>query len=125
MNRAETGAKTDGDPSATGARGIVVAASSALVDGGRGARFEVGGRPCFALRVAGRAVAWRNACPHAGGELDWNEGEFLDGDGRYIVCATHGALFEPATGLCVAGPCRGASLEAIAVREDGGFVVAE
>ena len=114
----------DGDPSAAPAR-VVVAESSALVDGGRGARFEVGGRPCFALRVAGHALAWRNECPHTGGELDWSEGDFLDADGRYVVCATHGALFEPATGRCVAGPCRGAALEAVDVREDGGFVVAE
>lgn len=39
------------------------------------------------------------------------------------MCATHGALFEPATGRCVAGPCRGATLEPVAVREDGGAVV--
>ena len=97
---------TDGGPSPPTAPGLVVAASPALVDGGRGARFEVG-------------------CPHTCGELDWNEGEFLDGDGRYVVCATHGALFEPSTGRCVAGPCKGAALEAVAVREDGGFVVAE
>jgi nitrite reductase/ring-hydroxylating ferredoxin subunit len=69
-------------------------------------------------------VAYRNECPHTGGELDWIEGDFLDADGRLIVCATHGALFEPATGRCVAGPCRGAALRAVAVRDDGESVVA-
>lgn len=114
---------TNGAPHAAPDGPGVVAPSSALVDAGRGVRFEEAGRPCFALRVAGRVVAYRNECPHAGGELDWNEGEFLDGEGRHIVCATHGALFEPATGRCVAGPCRGATLEPVAVREDGGAVV--
>jgi len=99
-------------------------ASSSLVEGGRGVRFDLGGGPCFALRFEGRVVAYRNECPHTGGELDWNEGDFLDGEGRLIVCATHGALFEPSTGRCVAGPCRGAALEAVDVRDDGESVVA-
>jgi len=40
-----------------------------------------------------------------------------------LVCSTHGALFEPGTGYCVAGPCRGASLERLDVRERDGRVV--
>jgi len=105
-------------------RFIRVASSSSLVDGGRGVRFESGGAACFALRFEGRVVAYRNECPHTGGELDWNEGDFLERDGKLVVCATHGALFEPETGRCVAGPCRGATLEAVAVRDDGESVVA-
>jgi len=41
-------------------------------------------------------------------ELDWQPGEFFDIAGVYLVCSTHGAIFEPNSGLCVAGPCRGA-----------------
>ncbi len=107
-----------------GRRSARVASSSSLVEGGRGVRFESGGGLCFALRVEGRVVAYRNECPHTGGELDWNEGDFLDAEGRLIVCATHGALFEPSSGRCVSGPCRGASLEPVAVRDDGESVVA-
>lgn len=107
-----------------GRRSARVASSSSLVEGGRGVRFESGGGPCFALRVEGRVVAYRNECPHTGGELDWNEGDFLDAEGRLIVCATHGALFEPSSGRCVSGPCRGASLESVAVCDDGESVVA-
>ena len=105
-------------------RSLRIASSSGLVDGGRGVRFVSEGGPCFALRVEGRVVAYRNQCPHTGGELDWNEGDFLDAEGRLIVCATHGALFEPSSGRCVSGPCRGASLEPVAVRDDGESVVA-
>lgn len=103
---------------------MAVARADELAEGGRGVRFESGGGPCFALRHRGRVVAYRNACPHTGGELDWNEGDFLDEGGRYIVCATHGALFEPATGRCVAGPCRGDRLDPVAVRDDGVSIVA-
>ena len=42
---------------------------------------------------------------------------------RYLVCSTHGAMFEPGTGYCVAGPCRGASLERVEVRESDGRVL--
>ena len=28
-------------------------------------------------------------------------------DGRALICSTHGALYEPDTGLCTAGPCAG------------------
>jgi nitrite reductase/ring-hydroxylating ferredoxin subunit len=55
-------------------------------------------------------------------ELDWQPGEFFEDSGLYLVCSTHGAIFEPSTGLCVAGPCRGARLEAIAVEERDGLV---
>jgi nitrite reductase/ring-hydroxylating ferredoxin subunit len=34
----------------------------------------------------------------------------MDSEAVFIRCATHGALFEPQTGLCIQGPCRGESL---------------
>ena len=64
--------------------------------------------------------AWLNVCPHAGRQLDWAPGQFLKTREGELVCAVHGATFEPRAGLCIAGPCRGQSLRAIAVevRED-------
>ena len=64
--------------------------------------------------------AWLNICPHAGRRLDYAPGKFLMQDGD-LVCAAHGATFRLDSGLCVAGPCRGASLRAVAVewRDDG------
>ena len=61
-----------------------------------------------------RLQAWLNICPHAGRRLDWAPGKFLVDQGR-LVCAAHGASFELENGLCVAGPCRGASLVPVAV----------
>jgi nitrite reductase/ring-hydroxylating ferredoxin subunit len=113
----------------------VICASEALRDGGPGVRFalrwvtgranappqfEQGG---FAIRCRGKVFAFVNRCPHLGTELDWQPGEFFEESGLYLVCSTHGALFEPDTGFCIAGPCRGASLDTVQVREDDGHVV--
>ena len=29
---------------------------------------------------------------------------------KFIICATHGAIYQPETGLCVGGPCKGKKL---------------
>jgi nitrite reductase/ring-hydroxylating ferredoxin subunit len=50
-------------------------------------------------------------------ELDWNQGEFFESSGLFLMCATHGALYEPDTGKCAGGPCRGGSLKQITVIE--------
>jgi nitrite reductase/ring-hydroxylating ferredoxin subunit len=104
----------------------VILPSADLAEGGRGARFDWapagGAGKAFAIRFDGRALAYVNRCPHLGVELDWEPGEFFEETGLYLVCSTHGAIFDPSTGLCVAGPCRGARLEAIAVEERDGLV---
>ena len=106
----------------------MICAAEALEERGTGVRFDLhpaagGARTGFAIRVSGRVHAYVNRCPHLGTELDWQEGEFFDFARLYLVCSTHGAMFEPATGSCVAGPCRGASLERLEVRECDGRVV--
>ena len=65
-------------------------------------------------RTGDRVQAWLNICPHAGRRLDWAPGKFLLDQGR-LVCAAHGATFELDHGECIAGPCRGQSLVAVAV----------
>ncbi|MGE5096851.1 MAG: Rieske (2Fe-2S) protein [Betaproteobacteria bacterium] len=104
----------------------VICASSALAEGGKGVRFRLreGDRDekGFAIRFGGIVHAYVNICPHAGTELDWNPGEFFEESGLYLACSTHGALFEPGNGFCVAGPCRGASLQPVAIRERDGQV---
>jgi nitrite reductase/ring-hydroxylating ferredoxin subunit len=71
-------------------------------------------------RVGEKISAWLNVCPHAGRRLDYAPGKFLLSSGQ-LVCAAHGATFELGAGQCVAGPCRGASLRAVAasIGEDG------
>jgi len=105
----------------------LICASEALAEGGRGVRFALraqgGAEKGFAIRSCGAVRAYVNRCPHLGTELDWQPGEFFDVAGLYLVCSTHGAMFEPGTGYCVAGPCRGASLERLQVRECDGRVL--
>jgi nitrite reductase/ring-hydroxylating ferredoxin subunit len=105
----------------------VIGRSADLVERGRGLRFraERDGRPvpAFAIRCDGTVRAYVNACAHQGVELDWEEGAFFDDDGRHLVCATHGAQFDPADGRCVGGPCVGRSLAALHVVERDGEVV--
>ena len=104
----------------------LICAAAELAEGGRGVRFALAGEggleKGFAVRHAGAVRAYVNRCPHAGTELDWQPGEFFEETGLYLACSTHGALFEPGSGLCVAGPCRGAALKPLAIREDDGQV---
>jgi nitrite reductase/ring-hydroxylating ferredoxin subunit len=76
--------------------------------------------PAFAVRYNGRVYAYVNRCAHLGTELDWIPGEFFDSTGLYLVCATHGALFEPDSGYCVGGPCKGQALELLSTEEIAG-----
>lgn len=69
------------------------------------------GRSLVALRRQGEVRLFLNRCPHRGIELDWVPGVFLAVDGHHLQCATHGALFDPLTGLCISGPCTGDALE--------------
>jgi len=103
----------------------LICPSAELAEGASGVRFTLvpGGAGGFAVRHGGAVRAYVNRCPHMGTELDWQPGEFFEESGLYLVCATHGALFEPATGLCVAGPCRGATLERVRTREDDGKIL--
>ena len=82
------------------------------------------GRPvrAFALRFDGRVVGYLNRCAHVPAEMDWQPGEFLDADRRWILCSIHGAAYEPADGRCVVGPCGRGRLVALDLRESGGRV---
>ena len=84
---------------------------------------QAGGEPLdlILLRHAGDVRAFRNVCPHAGRRLDYAPGKFLLQRGQ-LICAVHGATFDAADGRCVAGPCRGEHLQAVAVRVDSGLV---
>lgn len=74
------------------------------------------------VRYRGQVHAFLNRCAHVPVQLDWQEGEFFDSDARYLICATHGALYEPGTGYCVMGPCRGRRLVSLQVWEVDGQV---
>ncbi len=85
----------------------------------RGARgFELslpdGTKASFIVVRDGDAVyVYHNRCPHTGINLEWQPDQFLDPDGAFLQCATHGALFRPEDGYCVRGPCAGDRLQAV------------
>jgi nitrite reductase/ring-hydroxylating ferredoxin subunit len=77
----------------------------------------------FAVRHQGRVVAYLNRCAHVAMELDWLAGRFFDSDGQALLCATHGAAYDPSDGRCVGGPCAGrGGLRRLQVVEEGGVV---
>jgi nitrite reductase/ring-hydroxylating ferredoxin subunit len=77
----------------------------------------------FVVNADGEHHAYVNRCPHVGTPLDLWPNDFLADDGRTLVCSTHGALFEPLTGACVAGPCAGDALTRLPLRRDGDALV--
>lgn len=97
-----------------------------IIEGGLGVRFPIveAGRSmtAFAVRHHGVVQAYINRCAHVPIELDWMPGQFFDATGQYLMCATHGAVYEPNTGRCAGGPCNGGRLRSIAVLEEDGQV---
>jgi nitrite reductase/ring-hydroxylating ferredoxin subunit len=71
------------------------------------------------VNYGGNYFAYVNRCPHVGISLDWVDNQFFTVDGRYLICANHGATFEPASGECIWGPCVGASLRSVPLEIDG------
>jgi len=103
----------------------VVCRLSELEGGARGFTLGSGDWPLrgFVVRVGATVRGYLNRCPHAGHPLDLLPQRFLTADGSLILCSSHGALFEKATGLCVAGPCAGRALTPIALQVSCGFVL--
>ena len=65
----------------------------------------------FVIRRGTQVIGYVDRCPHAGLPLAQELDRYLTGDGRYVVCSWHGAVFEPVSGLCVGGPCLGQRLQ--------------
>lgn len=105
---------------------IALCPSSELLEKGNAHVFDVlhfrEPARAFVLRFDGRLVAYLNRCLHVPAEMDWQPGEFLDRGKEYILCATHGAAYEPSTGRCAGGPCGRGRLTAIDIEERDGQV---
>jgi len=97
------------------------------LDGGGARGFTIGGAAWplrgLVVRVGDRVYGYLNRCPHAGHPLDLRPQQFLTPDGTLILCSSHGALFEKASGYCVAGPCAGRSLSPVPLQVRCGFVM--
>jgi nitrite reductase/ring-hydroxylating ferredoxin subunit len=72
-------------------------------------------REGFIAWTGGKVVAYENVCRHIPISLDYGDGRFFNAEQSHFVCRTHGATYEPLTGLCIAGPCAGAALKPLTV----------
>lgn len=97
--------------------------SHELADGGLAVPFDVvcAGQTCraFAVRYQGQVHAYLNRCSHVAMEMDWQPNRFFDDSGRWPLCSTHGAAYDPATGACRGGPCRGGLVSVPLVEREG------
>lgn len=102
--------------------GVLICDSDQVAEGGRGVRFPVlafGDEATgFVVRYDGKVRAYLNRCAHVPIELDWFEGEFFEASGLYLMCSTHGAIYQPESGYCAGGPCKGGKLRPITAFED-------
>jgi len=77
----------------------------------------VDGRRSILIWVEGGDVrAYCNLCRHLPIPLDAGTGRL-----KQLVCSTHGATYDPRSGLCTRGPCAGQALHPLQVerRADG------
>jgi len=78
----------------------------------------------FLVSYEGSHYAYLNRCKHISLSLDWVDNRFFTEDGRYIICANHGATYEPTSGECVWGPCLGAFLQSVPLEVARGKIFA-
>ena len=102
---------------------IALCASTDLANGGLAVPFDVvfAGQTCraFAIRYQGQAHGYLNRCAHVAMEMDFQPNRFFDISGDWLICATHGALYQPQTGQCRGGPCRGGLIKITLSEGDG------
>ena len=72
-----------------------------------------------AIRFEGQPHAYLNRCTHVAMEMDYQPDRFFDNTGRWLMCATHGATYQPDTGACSGGPCRGGLVKIDLSERDG------
>lgn len=86
---------------------------------------DTDGSPREALVLSdqdGQARAYLNRCKHLPVPIDAGGRRFLTPDGEHLLCGTHGAEYRLRDGVCVAGPCEGATLQALRVEQSQGLL---
>lgn len=81
--------------------------------------------PAFVIRYKDQYYAYINRCAHVPVPLDYDDGDFLDQRIGMITCKLHGAFYDPTSGQCVAGPCAGDKLQALALSWQGNDAIIE
>lgn len=97
--------------------GRILAQLSEIPDGGAIAVDAI-----VLTRRGGAVFAYENRCAHAEYSLQRDDGSVTVQQGRFLVCAVHGASYAMETGACAGGPCNGKGLKRIAVAVSDGAV---
>ena len=104
---------------------ILLCNSADLVNSGDAVPFDVifcgQTSQAFSIRYQDQVHGYLNRCAHVPMEMDYQPNRFFDSTGHWLMCATHGAMYDPQTGVCRGGPCRG-GLVKIALSERDGVV---
>jgi nitrite reductase/ring-hydroxylating ferredoxin subunit len=81
---------------------------------------------CFLINFAGKHYAYVNRCRHVPMAMDWIDNQFFAEEGRYLMCQTHNAYYEPTSGECIAGPptACGKFLYRLPLEIEGGVIYA-
>ena len=100
--------------------------AAADVQDGQGKEIVFGdGKDAFRVvvfRIGERLLAYHNCCPHFSLPLNYEPDKFHVFDGELLMCAHHVAMFRLEDGLCFDGPCQGARLTAIEIRNTCGEI---
>ena len=113
------------EPPQVAPTGTSLAIAADIPDGGtKGFTLGEGDWPLRGLlvRLGDSVHGYVNRCPHAGHRLNFMPDRFLTPDGTLILCQSHGARFDKATGECVAGPCPGEALTRLPIQVRDGTV---
>ena len=69
------------------------------------------------LKREDKVSVWHNLCPHQARPLNYAPGQYLQTPDGHMVCAAHGATFDLDNGECIAGPCKGSSLQGVDIEQ--------
>ncbi len=101
--------------------GALLARLDDIADPGAIVREFAAGEARYSLILARRdgvVRAYENRCPHALYPLERFDGRVLLQEGRYLLCAAHGASFAIEDGRCVGGPGAGRALTPVPVQHE-------
>ena len=100
--------------------------AAADVPDGQGKEIVFGeGKDAFrvvVLRLGERLFAFHNCCAHFSIPLNYEPDRFHVFDGDLLMCAHHTAIYRIVDGVCIDGPCVGATLTAIPVTQSTGEI---
>lgn len=96
------------------AAGLALARADDVPDAGA-LLADAGGVSLVLTRRGASIAAFVNRCAHADYPLQRGDGRLIVQEGRYLVCAVHGASFALESGACAGGPCNGRGLTPVAL----------